>query len=223
MFIKVPLERWESCKTPPRRSLLTHRWHERFTSFSATLAGLVGGWNRFQGVLAWGGECPAKSGKKRSWKSGRKKSRTATITNNKQQTTNNQPTVVLRAFLGHSFECGSKVYSDKSFVQRSKRSTRKTEGASAPADTLHQLPHQHHDLIIFLGKHWDRYKSHQSGVTLKALCSNLDRKAPTVEKVLGKIIAYRGKTTWLSQWRTFELLGFWGSLAFYALKYSLNI
>ena len=38
----------------------------------------------------------------------------------------------------------------------------------------------------FFGKHWDRYKSHQSGVTLKALCSNLDRKAPQGRKSLGE-------------------------------------
>lgn len=73
-----------------------------------------------------------------------------------QQTTNNS---CLRAFLGHSRM--RHRFTATIFLQRSKRSTRKAEGASARADTLHQLPHQHHDLIIFLGKHWDRYKSHQ--------------------------------------------------------------
>ncbi len=46
---------------------------------------------------------------------------------------------------------------------------------------LVKLPHQSSEFLDSLSKHWDNFKSPQSGVTLKSLCNSLDRKCPAVE------------------------------------------
>lgn len=165
-------------QNPPRRSLLTRRWHERFTSFSATLAGLVGGWNRFQGVLAWGGECPVKSEQRKILKKRKKKSTTATITNN----INKQPTTVVWGLSSGIQECGIGLQRQYSF--------------KGPSVQQEKLKARVHELTLFINCRtntttWSFFLANtgtdtnhtKEGVTLKALCSNLDRKAPKVESV----------------------------------------
>ena len=103
----------------------------------------------------------------------------------------------MRGFL-RAFKNAALVYSDN-ITAKVLAFDKKAQVASAripeqELTLLIRLPHQHHDFIIFLGKHWDNYKSPQSGVTHKALHSVLTEKLPN-SKVLGKIILYKWKTT----------------------------
>lgn len=156
--------------------------------------------------------------KKRSWKSARKNSTTATITNN----INKQPTnIPLRAFLGHSrmrhwftatnhsFK-GPPAFNKKS-SRRECRNKTHSSSIAAPTPQLDHFSWQTLGQIQII-------KSHQRRCHTQGIAFYSWQKSAQGRKSVGKIVAYRGKTTWLSQWLTFELLGFWGSLAFYTIK-----
>ena len=49
------------------------------------------------------------------------------------------------------------------------------------AQILKILPFQLQSFVALLETHWDRYKSHESAVTLKSLCEKVDRKSPPTE------------------------------------------